>query len=233
MNSLKSLEKPKSKNVIKPILENPFVQQKFPEISDSISQSISDFLLHNLQQVSQYSKAKNTKGFKPESYPVPPFYELLTLGFNPTVSQLEGQVKNFKENKEESLDTKDYIKYVFVCKSDVKPQIILQHFPSLVYLSSPDSYKVKLIALPKGTIDKLEAILGNKTTIIGMKANDLISADFKEMLDNVEDVDVPWLRDFKFQKARVKMLKTTMPLGKRVKQKILKKSKNIKRKNTP
>ncbi|KAH3674276.1 hypothetical protein WICPIJ_009619 [Wickerhamomyces pijperi] len=231
MNSLKSLEKPKSKNVIKPILENPFVQQNFPEIPESTSKSIRDFLLHNLQQISHYSKAKNTKGFKGGSIPVPPFYERLTLGFNPTVSQLEAQVKAFKENKELSTETtKDFIKYVLICKDDTKPQILLQHFPALTYLSSPDHYKVKLITLPKGTINQIESIIGKKITIIGMKENEMISKDFRDLMDTVSNVDVPWLRDFKFQKTRVKMLQTTMPLGKKVKaQKILKKSKNIKR----
>ncbi|KAH3673553.1 hypothetical protein WICMUC_003660 [Wickerhamomyces mucosus] len=224
MNTLKGIEKPKSKKVIKPILDSPYLKQEIPEISNEASLSILQFLLHYLKDTSSYLKSSK-KSIQNE----PEVLKYLTLGFNSTVQKLENQVKLQIQGQQEH--TTEFTKYLFICQKDIKPQLILSQFPTLVYMSSSESFKVKLISLPKGSLDQIEQLIGSKTSIIGMSSNEIISKDFKELLENVPDVDIPWLKNVEFKNTRVKLLETTQPLVKRVKQPIKKKNKNKKGKD--
>lgn len=219
MTSIVDVEK-KRRTVFKPLLDNPFPQAEFPFIDSAIQSQILEFLLLQLQEIKKFNDLKTQK-FTPNE---PECLKHITLGFNSTVKVLEAQAKS--KFKKTPLNTTP-LKYVFVCKPDIEPPLITQQFPTLCYTSSTESNIVKLIALPRGSMSKIEEALGKPTGIIGMESFEGISSSFKDLLDDVPDVKVPWLENMSYQALNVKMLKTTAPIkGKVTKGKIEKKKKN-------
>lgn len=159
MNSVKEAEK-KRKQVFKPLLDNPFTQAQFPIINQNIQDQILDFLLHILEDIGKYETLLKSK---PEVSPEEPeSLKHMTLGFNSTVQLLEDQARGFH--------TKE-LSYVLVCKADIQPSLLTSQFPILSYTASSESNKVKLVQLPRGSMDKIEKVLGKKTGIIGLQNN--------------------------------------------------------------
>jgi ribonuclease P/MRP protein subunit POP3 len=195
--SLKEAEK--RRTVFKPLLDNPFPSSQFPLVPHDSQHQIMEFLLLQLQDVANWNEIKGTKPAKPE------ILDHLTMGFNSTVKFLEAQAKEPQKRP---------MRYVFVCKTEISPQLLVQQFPALCYTAS-NGIKVKLIQLPRGAMSQLQEKLAMKCAILGMFDNDVISRSFKELLESVPDVEVPWLNNPKFRELKVKMLETTAPITKK------------------
>lgn len=195
--SLKEVEK--RRTVFKPLLDNPYPQASFPMLPQETQKQITEFLMLQLQDITSW---KSIGGPKP---PQPEIMGCITTGFNSTVKVLESQAKQPQLEKK--------MRYVFVCKAEIKPQLLIQHFPVLCYTAS-QGVKVKLIQLPRCSMAQLEEKLGKKCAILGMYENGVISKSFRELLDSVPDVEVPWLDNVDFHKLNVKMVETTAPIKK-------------------
>lgn len=209
--SLKQIEKRRA--VFKPLLENPFPAVEFPFIEQELQGHILEFLLNQLQEVSLWNGIKGDD--KP---PKPEIVKELTIGFNSTVKCLEAQARPHKKHLEKK------IRYVFVCKPDITPQLLIQQFPVLCYTASR-GVKVKLIQLPRGSASQLGEKLARRCTILGMFDNDIIPTSFKTLLESTPDVQVPWLEEVKLRELNVKMLETSAPVKVQKKNKVEKKKK--------
>ncbi|KAF3988359.1 hypothetical protein FT663_02393 [Candidozyma haemuli var. vulneris] len=224
--SLKDLDK-KSREVFKPILDNPFTQgPDYPALPKETARAILDYLLQLLPSYGNYLSLKNKKGVEPHA-----LNNKITLGFNSTVQALEAQAstnrqKVFKKqkvtSKKSSID--GYVKYVFVARNDISTPLLTSMFPLLAFSASKSPQnRVKLIDLPRGSMNKLSEVL--HTPNVGIIA---LSEEWKEgkelfaMIEReVKDVEVPWLQGLfdgqldLFEKPAIKFLKTKTPLGKR------------------
>lgn len=222
--SLKDLNQ-KSKEVYKPFLDNPFAKSpEWPEVAPATARTILDFLVQLLGGYGQYLQVKKTK--KDTSLEEPSVLKNVTVGFNLTVKALERQAapnreKVFKKRRTEPTKNDShhgYIKYVFVAKKDLSTPLLSECFPLLTFSASQSaSNKVKLIELPKGSIEKLLAALHTENVFV--LSLSLAWREGKPLFDlidkEVKDVEVPWLEgifgDAKelFVKPPVKFVKTT------------------------
>lgn len=224
--SLKDLDQ-KSREVFKPILENPFTKgPEFPVISKELASAILDHLLHLLPSYGNYLGLKDKK-----NAPAHPLNGKITIGFNSTVQALEKQAsvhrdRLFKNQKNSTpkLATQGYIKYVFVARNDISTPLLTSIFPLLAFTSSRSNQdRVKLIDLPKGSMRKLlEALQTSNVGIVGISTEWTEGKELFALVEReIEDVDVPWLRGLfdgeldLFEKPDIKFLKTKVPVGKR------------------
>ena len=92
----------------------------------------------------------------------------LVVGINAVTKRLESQKQSARHRVTVSNQppvelplTPPLIKYVFVCRTDIDPPILIDHFPLLVasYNTSNPSSIVKLVPLPKGAELTLAACL--------------------------------------------------------------------------
>ncbi|CCH42731.1 Ribonucleases P/MRP protein subunit [Wickerhamomyces ciferrii] len=206
MNSIKAVEK-KKKQVFKPLLDNPFTQAQFPRIEPSIQSQILDFLIHILEDIGKYESLKSTSSKSNNKFTLekPEILDHITLGFNSTVQKLESQAQGKPQ--------KQIISYVLVCKADIQPSLITSQFPVLSYTASSEHNKVKLVQLPKGSIEKIEKVLGKKNGIIGLSKTEFLPNAFIKLLDDVPNVEVPWLENIRFVKPNIKLLETTATIA--------------------
>jgi ribonuclease P/MRP protein subunit POP3 len=106
---------------------------------------------------------------KPES---PKILESLTYGVNAVTKQLERQIENSRSKiilKSASVtgtteEVLDPIRYLFVCRADVDPPMLIGHLPHLVAtynaLRRQDLSPVTLATLPKGAEATLAQVMG-------------------------------------------------------------------------
>lgn len=225
--SIKDLQQ-KKREVFKPILDNPFTKGlEWPSIEKSVSEKIIESLGHVLSGYGKYLEANKGKGGNGEQ---PEESVKITLGFNSAVQRLEDQAapnrakilgRKFKEKESKA----SYVKYVFVAKSDIVPELLTSCFPLLTFSASRSLQdRVKLVQLPKGSMGKLLRIL--RTSNVGIITFTDDWAPGKPVFDlvdqNVEDVPVPWLEgifdentllDGVYVKPQIKFLKTQVPVG--------------------
>ncbi|KAG7663855.1 POP3 [[Candida] subhashii] len=241
-SSLKEIEK-KKKIIFKPILDNPYTQSNlWPFIEPSIGSNILQLLEVLLSPIGKYNSLD--KDNKSKINP-PDIINEVKYGFNSIVEQLELQAKHFRGiliNK--NIEQKKVIKYLFVCKYDITPTLLTSMFPVLSYTSSKDGQnRVKLIQLPRGSMEKLSLALNvSNTGIIGITECELREA--KPLFDliniNVKDVEVPWLQGLfdpeanpQFAAPALRHISISAPVGpqrktQKQKQKIAKDSKQPK-----
>ncbi|AOA61074.1 RNase MRP and nuclear RNase P subunit [Komagataella phaffii CBS 7435] len=217
------------RQVLKPLLDNPFTQTAWPEVGQDTLKGITDILIQILRSVSKYNKlsGKNLEA----TIHKPSVVDKMTIGFNSTTKSLEYKVQKGKKERKLSFDnckkiqlnrkTVRDISYVFVCKDDIKPDILTQHFPSLCLMASSTDDEIKLVALPKGSVAQLsEALNVPNTTILGFprkfEENDLLST----LMENIEPPKVPWLSAMpRYEPLSVGFLQTTQPISRKVSQK--------------
>lgn len=228
LGSLKDVEQ-KKRQVFKPILDNPYTQSsQWPEVDSKLANDILELLCLLLAGVGKYQKMKRGAK-KGEDIGEPDMLNHITLGFNSTVKRLEsqadekrqiltGQSKRLKKSSDSNL------KYVFVAKNDISPPILTQSFPVLCFTASQSlENRVKLVGLPKGSMDRLSSILNIKHTgIIGITENFTEAKPLLTLVDSIEDVDMPWLSAIftdissftaYFHKPAIKVLATTAPVA--------------------
>jgi ribonuclease P/MRP protein subunit POP3 len=93
-----------------------------------------------------------------------------TCGINAVTKRLEAQVRQARRNVIVTTDPEGVkqvpITLVFVCRADVDPPLLIDHFPPLVAacnsVQSNLRQQVKLVPVPKGSEDVLGAKLGIK-----------------------------------------------------------------------
>ncbi|ODQ78458.1 hypothetical protein BABINDRAFT_18548, partial [Babjeviella inositovora NRRL Y-12698] len=210
--SLKDIEN-KRRQVFKPVLDNPYTQAPWPRVDPQQGHDIRDILCTLLEPIGRHNAHLKTH---PELKPSAPLtFQHATIGFNSTVKALELQAP---VGKGRSKVVYPALSVVFVCKPEISPSLITQHFPVLSYVASSPERKVKLIQLPRGSMEKLSEATGQPHTgIVGItKEMPGASTLLAIINENVEDVEVPWLEnvDF-FSKPVLKVLKTTAPIIKK------------------
>lgn len=171
-SSLKSQEA-KRKQVFRPILDNSFTQSnQWPFIEPTIANDIVDLLEVLLKMQDSTFKYH---------------------GFNPTVSALEKQAA---ANRGIHKNACVQIKYVFVCKYDISPATLTNVFPTLCFTASKSAEdRVKLIQLPRGSLERLSKALGvDRVGIFGLtKDTEGAQPLFDLINENVKDIEAPWL----------------------------------------
>lgn len=217
----------KSREVYKPILDNPYTQgPEFPAITKDTAKAILDYLLQLLPSYGNYQSVKDKKTIEPH-----PLHGKITIGFNSTVQALEGQAssnrqKVFRAKKEPKPKTSidGYMKYVFVAKNDISTPLLTSMFPLLAYSASKSlEDRVKLIELPKGSMNKLLDVLHTpNVSILGISELWIGGKELFLLIDReIVDIDVPWLQGLfdgqleVFQEPAIRFLKTKAPVGKR------------------
>lgn len=209
----------KRRQVYKPVLDNPYVNANtWPEVSPQLAVDIVDLLSVVLAPLGKYHQLLKEKA-KPDA---PPLANKVTLGFNSTVKRLEAQAAPKRDrvlNRKPSEPVKPYLKYVFCAKADIKPALLIQSFPILAYTASRLlEDRVKLVPLGKGAMAKLLAAAGvQNTTIVGLEQDVSGAQPLYDLVDKIDDVDVPWLSGLfgehsdVFFKPNLKVLKTSAP----------------------
>lgn len=227
--SLKDIER-KRREVFKPILDNPFTKgTEWPDVDPVTGKAILDYLIQLLSSYGSYIELQNSG--KSKSIPVPDLADKITIGFNSTVKKLETQaapnrekiLKKKKKNPEhESLKSR-YTKYVFVAKADISTPLLTSCFPLLTFSASRSLQdRVKLVLLPRGSMERLlKALCTENTCIISLSDDWKAGAALFDLLDaKVKNVEVPWLEgifgegEVVFEKPAIKFLKTSAPIGK-------------------
>lgn len=204
--SLKDIET-KRRQVFKPVLDNPYTQAAWPWVEAPQGEVYRDILCTLLEPLKHHKELLKTK---PEVLPEPPLaLAHATLGFNSTVKALERCAPVGRGAKGAALPV---LGVVFVCKSEITPAVVTQHFPVLCYVAG----RVKLVQLPRGSMDKLSEAVGRPHTGIVGITRDMPGAGTLVALveGGVGDVEVPWLEGVDFQKPVLKVLKTSAPMGK-------------------
>lgn len=234
--SLKDLEI-RRREVFKPILDNPFTKgTSWPQVPDTASKSIMEYLTQLLSSYGQYNQARKTS--KDKKIPKHDLEDKITIGFNSTVRVLEEQaapnrakVLKRKGRQETPPNAKPYVKYVFVAKSDITTPLLTNNLPLLAFSASRSLQdRVKLIELPRGSLTRLLNVLNvDKASIFSLRQDWVDGTPLFKLIDEIiEDVDVPWLDalftgegalDAVYQKPEIRFLKTSAPVGKSKKQK--------------
>ncbi|WPK27404.1 hypothetical protein PUMCH_004791 [Australozyma saopauloensis] len=244
--SIKDIEK-KRKEVLKPILENPFTKGfEWPEPNPQTQEKIMDFLTHLLARYGQYCAM--VKGGSSSNVPVPSEALKITVGFNSTVKRLEAQAAPNREKllgkkvsrKAKSgnssneapalsgLSEPEYVGFVFVAKADITTALLTDCFPQLALAASqPGRSRVKLVALPRGAASRLLKVLHTENATIVSLCEGWADAEplYTLLRDEIPDVQVPWLEQLfdldasDYHSLNVAFLRTTVPVGKLNKQK--------------
>lgn len=210
-SSLKAIET-KRRQVFKPILDNAFTQSNsWPFIEADLQNNILDLLEMALNSIGKYNKLAKDETDKSQLPPKPEILDNVTIGFNSTVKKLEDQAQSKGENTK-------MVKYVFVCKADITPTILTNFFPTLAFTASKPDDLIKLIQLPKGSIQRLSKATNiENTSILSLTkdVNDLGSL-YNIIDTNVKDLELPWLtnllKDQVFMKPSIKLVQTSAPL---------------------
>lgn len=223
--SLKALGK--RRQVFKPVLDNPYTQSNlWPFISPELAGQILDYLTVILGGLGNYNKllqeSKNLGLAMPSNEPG--IKSQITIGFNSTVKALENQASVHRVEKSNKRRRREidghFIKYVFVTKFDIQPEVLTQPFPVLCFTASPSRDKrVKLIQLPKSSMSILSKVLNVENVgILGMTEKiEEASALYTLVENSVKEIQVPWLDGLfdgpeTFMKPALKFLKTSAPI---------------------
>jgi len=101
----------------------------------------------------------------------PPILNSLTYGINAVTKRLEIQIENsraksvFKSGSEVKAteEVTNPIRFLFVCRADIDPPILIDHFPHLVGICNTlrqDFHPIMLATLPKGAEMTLARVVG-------------------------------------------------------------------------
>lgn len=192
--SLKSLDRKiaKRRQVYKPVLDNPFTNEAhlWPHVHDQP-------LIWQLLRSSILNKLAHIQSG--EEYP----WELYTE-FNDIVQYLRSDQGNT-----------DSV-CLFVCNRDPDvPLVLLQQIPLLCYMAP---MTVKLVQLPKNAMATFKSV--SKYGMLLLRCDDRVDKKFVSQIEkNVDPLQFRWLNAVKYQPTSVKLLKTTVPIVSKNKQK--------------
>lgn len=194
--SIKDLEQRK-KEVLKPILDNPFTQGfEWPTVDRSTSARVLEWLTQLLPQHGHFLKMKKSNAGNSDDNGI----SKITIGFNSTVKKLEEQAAPMRDRIMKRTSTKSpslsYVKYVFVARNDIGNPHLTSCFPLLTFTASRSlENRVKLVELPRGSMSKLLSVLQIDNVGILSFEEDWASGKplFDFVCENVKDTPVPWL----------------------------------------
>ncbi|MDC6270677.1 hypothetical protein PP707_00070 [Acetobacter pasteurianus] len=178
----------KKNQVFKALLDNPFTQSNiWPFVEPQVATDTLDLfeaLIGPLFESLRSSTSKNGPAFAVKG---------ISLGFNSTVGKLEAQAAN---NRGKHKDSRDQIKCLLVCKYDITPPLLTSMLPVLCFTASKSSQdRVKLVQLPRGSMQRLSQITGTPNTgIVGISTEVKEAHNLIEYIEKqVADVEAPWL----------------------------------------
>ncbi|KAF9486310.1 hypothetical protein BDN70DRAFT_793852 [Pholiota conissans] len=153
----------------------------------------------------------------------PLFLRHLLFGINAVTKRLETQVQavhspNVSKFPETSTKTLKSLMYVFVCRADVDPALLIAHLPHLVaaYNSTRPSQYIKLIPLPQGAEFLLAQTLGiRRVTVLAVDVDYPDDSKLKAILESIPILTASWLSQPKaiapLISTHIKHLRTTVP----------------------
>jgi ribonuclease P/MRP protein subunit POP3 len=146
----------------------------------------------------------------------------LVYGVNAVTKRLEIQTQSTRrpttsvpETSGQPSDTKP-LKYVFVCRADVNPPLLVAHLPHLVaaYNSTNPSEYLKLIPLPQGAEISLAEALGiRRVTVLGIDVGWVDDLRLKSTSEQVSTLSASWLSKPppSLVATHIKHIRTTAP----------------------
>lgn len=202
-------EEEKRRTVFKPLLDNPYTKATWPEVGDG--ETLTKLLIKLLSPVGTHAEY-----IKKKVDPLPEAPEIathVTIGFNCTMEAIERQAHEvYKQTFEAKTDN---IVAVLVCRSDFESSLAVSHFPLSCYAASTADTKVKLVQLPKGSMPALSKATGYQNLgVIGLRRDTPGAKTIFEVIDKIENVDIPWMNDVakSLQRPVIKNMKTTAPI---------------------
>ncbi|KAK0481712.1 hypothetical protein IW261DRAFT_1550748 [Armillaria novae-zelandiae] len=157
-----------------------------------------------------------------------PILKNLVVGINAVTKRLECQIQaarhkviiSSSSSTEESYEQPQPLKYIFVCRTDVDPPILIDHIPHLVasFNSCKPFEPIKLIPLPKGAEATLATSLNIRRIAVFAFDNETkgISA-LSPILEAVPVITAPWLAlesyasDKQIVPTHIKQVRTSAP----------------------
>ncbi|KIM47741.1 hypothetical protein M413DRAFT_62833 [Hebeloma cylindrosporum] len=146
----------------------------------------------------------------------------LLYGVNVVTKRLEIQTQRARRPTVISADISGQLldpkplKYIFVCRADVDPPLLIDHLPHLVaaYNSTNPSEYLKLIPLPQGSELALARALGiRKVTVLGIDTGFPDDPRLSSLLESVSTLSASWLSTPAppLIATHIKHLRTTAP----------------------
>ncbi|KAF8579832.1 hypothetical protein K439DRAFT_1415944 [Ramaria rubella] len=167
--------------------------------------------------------------------PAPPVLAHLIFGINEVTKRLESQAQSLRprtsiKTPAAARDPEPSVKpeiaplaYVFVCRADIDPPILIAHFPELVAACnvptpSRTSPPVHLIPLPKLAENTLAEALGlRRVSVLAIDSTTPSLESFSSLLAAVQPPSAPWLTgpapksSVPHIPTHIKQLRTTAP----------------------
>lgn len=148
----------------------------------------------------------------------------IVYGINAVTKRLEIQSRNARRSlvfsSDESIMMKEPIlplKYLFVCRADVDPPLLVDHLPHLVAACNSGGARntLKIVPLPKGAELALAQKLGiRRVTTLGVD-NSFPDLSLTALLEPVTALTVPWLAHSEptqsLLPAHIKQVRTSAP----------------------
>ncbi|KAF9015646.1 hypothetical protein BDQ17DRAFT_1320478 [Cyathus striatus] len=155
----------------------------------------------------------------------PTVLQHLVYGINEVTKRLEAQVRDARRTtlfstKAENDKPQPFtapLRAIFVCRADVDPAMLVNHFPHLVaaFNSACSNGVTKLFPLPKGAETSLAQSFGIKrVTVIAIDAEYPELSGLLSMIEAVPSPTAPWLiipGERELISTHVKQLRTTAP----------------------
>ncbi|CAA7265903.1 unnamed protein product [Cyclocybe aegerita] len=147
----------------------------------------------------------------------------LVYGINAVTKVLEIQVQNAHRPvifsvQEQASKNLTRLKYVFVCRADVDPPLLIDHLPHLVaaFNSNCPSKPIKIVPLPKGSESTLAQTLGiRRAAVLAISTNYPEQDGLLPLLDRIPVLSAQWLSRADPSRSlfatHVKQLRTTAP----------------------
>ncbi|KJA28670.1 hypothetical protein HYPSUDRAFT_129067 [Hypholoma sublateritium FD-334 SS-4] len=153
----------------------------------------------------------------------PVFLRHLSYGINVVTKRLEVQTQSARHPNiltlpETSETPPKPLKYVFVCRADVDPPLLIEHLPHLIaaYNSARPPQYAKLIPLPQGSESVLAQILGiRRVTALGLDMDFPDDTRLKTLLESIPILAASWSSQSTpitpLIQTHIKLLRTTTP----------------------
>lgn len=198
MSSLKALDKKVAikKQVYKPILSSPYVNDShnWPHVNEQsfVVELFKSTILNKCVHLTNVD-------MKHWPWTIEIDYNKIISLLSPHDDNIASPLRNF---------------FLFVCNKDTKyiPSIMLQHIPTLCYLSPHD---VTLIQLPTGSFEMIRNHgINIQHGLLLLYINDQVDHKFVSAIkERVQSVSLPWLDDLnRYRSTNLDLLKTTQPL---------------------
>ncbi|KAF7784100.1 hypothetical protein Agabi119p4_265 [Agaricus bisporus var. burnettii] len=232
------------KVVFKGVLDNPH-RVPWPSVPPNVQNSILAHLVGILDGIADYQRARclRARARKKDSATTndtltdldtaawsepPPIFKSLIFGINAVTKYLETQIANCRlktvfqsstKDMEQASEEHDTIRYLFVCRADIDPPILIDHLPHLVatynVLRGSDVPPTILIPLPKGAETTLAQAVGvRRLAVLAIDKKFDVGNERLALANAVPIVTAPWLSSHPartFVQTHIKQLRTTAP----------------------